>query len=207
MKPPDWYPDWRGQVCVIVGSGPSAQGVDLTLARGQAKVIAINNSWQLAPWADALYACDAKWWHVNKAALAEFAGLKVTQATECPPVVHRVLLVQSAALATKPGYVGSGSNSGFQASNLAVQFGATTLIWVGFDMRIDRGLHWHGEHRNGLANPRPERVQMWRDYLDGAAPEFARLGVRVINASEVSALRNYPKMSLAEALQTAGAKP
>lgn len=206
MKRPDWFPDWRGEICVIVGGGPSAKGVDLELARGKAKLLAINNSWELAPWADALYACDERWWRANARAVS-FPGLKITQASECPEVVHRVLLVSGATIITEPGKIGSGQNSGFQASNLAVQFGATTLIWVGLDMRIDQGLHWHGPHQSGLSNPRLERVKRWREYLDGAAGQFARLGVKVINASEVSALRNYPKMSLAEALQTAGAKP
>jgi hypothetical protein len=61
---PDWFPDWHGETAVIVASGPSAAGVNLECAKGKAKFIAINDSWRLVPWADALYAHDHAWWEV-----------------------------------------------------------------------------------------------------------------------------------------------
>ncbi|MET4721924.1 hypothetical protein ABIF63_006030 [Bradyrhizobium japonicum] len=100
-----------------------------------------------------------------------------------------------------PGVLGDGGNSGFQAINLAVQCGATKLILVGFDMRLDRGIHWHGKHDRGLNNPTERNILKWRGIIDGCAPRLAELGVAVINASAVSALEAYPKMSLTEALQ------
>jgi hypothetical protein len=54
------------------------QNAGVDLAKGRAKVIAINNSWRLAPWADALYGCDYTWWHANRG-VPEFAGLKISQ--------------------------------------------------------------------------------------------------------------------------------
>lgn len=100
-----------------------------------------------------------------------------------------------------PGVLGDGGNSGFQAINLAVQCGATKLILVGFDMRLDLGIHWHGKHDRGLNNPTARNLAKWRGVIDGRAAQLAELGVDVINASAVSALEAYPKMSLAEALQ------
>jgi hypothetical protein len=188
---------------VIVASGPSAKDADLELVRGRAKVIVINSSWRLAPWADVLYACDCKWWNANKEAFA-FAGLKITQSENCSDRLHTVRVLSGAQISTDRGRIGGGGNSGFQACNLAVQFGARPLVLVGFDMRLDLGVHWHGAHGPGLNNPNEERVKRWRQYLDQAAPAFARLGVRVINASPVSALRAYPKMNLAEALTKEG---
>jgi hypothetical protein len=67
-------------------------------------------------------------------------------------------------------------------------------------MRIDRGLHWHGKHEGGLNNPNNGNVKRWRNCIDGAADTLRSLGITVINASPVSALRNYPKMDLMEAL-------
>lgn len=106
----------------------------------------------------------------------------------------------------EPGKVGAGSrtgggNSGFQALNLAAQFGATKIILLGFDMRIDRGVHWHGRHGDNLNNPREANMPGWRSALDQAAAAFARYGISVINASVVSTLTAYPKMPLAEALE------
>lgn len=104
-------------------------------------------------------------------------------------------------LRDEPGVIGDGGNSGFQAINLAVQFGASKIILVGFDMRIDAGIHWHGRHGRGLNNPTELNVTKWRRVLDAVAPQIASLGVRVINCSPVSALAAYPKMTFLEALQ------
>lgn len=100
-----------------------------------------------------------------------------------------------------PGVLGDFGNSGGQALNLAVQCGVAKIIMVGFDMRLDHGVHWHGKHGRGLNNPSELNLAKWRRGLDGLAPRFAELGVSVVNASAVSALEVYPKMSLAEALQ------
>ena len=104
-------------------------------------------------------------------------------------------------LVDRPGILGDGGNSGFQAINLAVQCGAAKIILIGFDMRLDHGVHWHGKHGRGLNNPSERNLAKWRRGLDGLAPWFDALGVRVINCSAVSALEAYPKMSLTGALQ------
>jgi hypothetical protein len=49
----------------------------LLQGRRDIKVVAINTSFQLVPWADMLYACDGKWWDHYKGVL-EFTGLTVT---------------------------------------------------------------------------------------------------------------------------------
>ena len=100
----------------------------------------------------------------------------------------------------KFGFIGWGGNSGFQALNLAVQFGAKRIVLVGYDMRCDQGLHWHGPHGKGLNNPTPRNVERWRRVTDEAADLLRFLGVEVVNCSPISALRAYPKMGLEEAL-------
>lgn len=104
------------------------------------------------------------------------------------------------------GHIASGSragggNSGFQALNLAVQFGAKKVILVGFDMRIDRGVHWHGRHPGHLNNPREANFVKWREAFNESAPTLADMGVTVINASPVSALTAFPILSFEEALE------
>lgn len=75
------------------------------------------------------------------------------------------------------------------------------IVLVGFDMRLDLGVHWHGKHERGLNNPHQGHVDRWRSVLDSVSQVFERLGVKVINTSMVSALTAYPKMSLPEALE------
>lgn len=213
-----WWPDWSGQTAIVVASGPSAKTADLTSAKGKARIIAVNSSWELCPWADVLYACDYSWWKFHNG-VPEFKGLKISQHARCPsnfPDIKLVTCVRSFEQGAKiytadRGRIGWGPSGGFQALNLAVQFGSKKIILVGFDMRIDRGLHWHGPHQTtkgigkraeptGLHNPHMGQVQRWRKILDGVRPELDRLGVSVINASLVSKLEKYPKMEFEKAL-------
>lgn len=150
------------------------------------------------------YACDLTWWQryywqtrqplkltVDKAAARQFSDLQLVGLNKSD---DRLELL-------KPGTVGWGGNSGFHALNLAVQFMAGKIILVGYDMRVDHGLHWHGAHPKGMNNPKAGNVDRWRRNIDAAAETIAALGIQVINASAVSALQNYPKMTLREALE------
>lgn len=110
---------------------------------------------------------------------------------EIRPRVHDMVLT--------PGVVGSGGNSGFQACNVALHCGARRLILVGYDCTLRHGAHWHGRH-SGLNNPTQAGVDKWKERFDAQAPIFAKLGVEVLNASKISALEAYPKMTLEEAL-------
>ena len=96
------------------------------------------------------------------------------------------------------GHIGSGQNSGFQALNLAAQFGATDIALIGYDMRLDRGIHWHGKHPNGLSNPKESTMAGWIKNLEQSAPILANAGVKVTNCSLESALTCWPKMELSE---------
>lgn len=195
---------------VCVASGPSAAGVDLTPARGRARLIAINGSWRLAPFADVLYACDPNWWlqrpgHAGgPPAPVEFAGLRVTQdrAAARRHDLARVALVIGGEriVSDQPGILGGGGNSGFQAINLAVQAGAARIVLVGYDFSLEAGVHWHGKHAPGLNNPSAANLKRWAATLDRQAPALRALGVTVVNTSPASALKAFPKATLAEAL-------
>ncbi len=173
--------------------------------------IAVNTAYQLAPWADLLYAADGVWWRhhggaptfagqrvtVDKGAAAEFGLCLATIGT--PPQMDRPRAGRM--LFDRFGVLGDGGNSGFQAVNLAAQAGARRIILLGFDMTLAAGVHWHGRHPAGLNNPTAQNLARWRRHMDDAAPTLAALGIEVINASTSSALTAYPKMSLEDALQ------
>lgn len=201
---PDWWPCWAGGTAVIVASGPSAKDVPIERARQVAHVITINSSWQLAPWAEVLYACDYSWWRsVN--GCPEFRGLKLSQdvrAIKEPWGIKQVWLRRgfNSIEFDKLGTVGWGSNSGFHCLNLAVQFGCSKILLVGYDMHLDGGVHWHGPHPKGLNNPKPNNIEIYRRAVDGVAKQISERGIRVLNCSPVSALQNYTKMDFVEAL-------
>jgi hypothetical protein len=101
----------------------------------------------------------------------------------------------------KVGVIGGGGNSGFQALNLAAQFGADRILLIGFDMTDRSGVHWYGRNKWPMANnPDQSNFTRWLGAMDRAAPELARRGVRVINANPASAITAFPRMSLRQAV-------
>lgn len=202
----NWRPDWTGRTAAVVASGPSASDAPLHLL-ADVPTICINESWRLLPTADAVYASDGGWWNERKG-LPEFGGLKITQDAGAAARygLHHVALgprgrATSCRFYREPGPIGWGRNSGFQAVNLAIQFGATRIVLIGFDMRSVEGRrHWHPDHEAPLRNPKGTRFDVWRKLLDDQGPLLREWGVEVLNASPASALTAYPKVSLEEAL-------
>lgn len=178
--------------------------MELLRKRNDVRVIVINTSYKLAPWADVLYACDAKWWRIHRG-VPEFKGMKVTQDKNACTEFNGLHLVKvekfvDELLLNPYGTLGAGGNSGFQAINLAVQFGISRILLIGYDM--NDGNHWHKRHPAPLSNPHPiSNLPRWRRAIDGMAPKLAELGIEVVNCNHGSALRAYRRMTLPEAIE------
>lgn len=101
-------------------------------------------------------------------------------------------------ISTTPGFIHFNSNSGAQAVNLAFLWGALRLILVGFDMGPLNGKdHFFGSHPKSLARDSPY-ASMRRNF-DKIASDLAERGVKVVNCSEHSHLKCFPKLTFAEA--------
>lgn len=207
---PDWWQDWTGECVAIVGAGPSAKAVDVEKLKDRIHVIAINESYRLCPWAEILYSADADWWILRAEHTKRFAGIKLALNDPNRNWPGQITIPQAGNiwvndfLFDKPGVVGSGGNSGFQMINLAAQFGATGIALVGFDMRANGGVHWHGLHPPPLRNPDDGRCLDWRKHLDGNAHKLKVRGIDVVNCSPVSALTAFPKISVEQMLERWG---
>jgi hypothetical protein len=193
--------DWPGETCFLLGGGPSLRGFDASILAGH-RVIAINNSWELAPTADALYFCDGGWWrtHGHRAA-AGFKGEHIVTLSDIRhPAVKNIRNAGRVALSTIPHRLAHGSNSGYQAINLAFLFGATRIVLLGYDMKVQPGrTHWHAGH--GKDDHTQSHV------LATFAKHFPRLveplraaGVEVLNATPDSALTCWPFRHLSDIL-------
>ncbi len=182
---------------VCIASGPSLTQDDCEFVRGKAKVIAINTSYQLAPWADALYACDARWWRWHKGA-KDFNGLKFS--LERRAGLYGVQILKAGkpeGLSDDPCFLNTGKNSGYQAMNLAYLLGASKIVLLGYDMqRGPRGeMHWHKEHPIRTPNLYVE----FRRRFETLVKPLAERGVEVVNCSRNTALECFPKHTLQEA--------
>lgn len=209
MTPSDRYlvaePIWQGETAVVIATGPSLTAEQVDRVRGRARVIVVSDAWRLAPWADVLYSCDAKWWHHHRDA-QKFAGLKVGL-TDCItfPAVRLMRHRQRDGFDPDPGYLATGANSGYQAVHLAAHFGASRIVLLGFDMRVvplPKGVaakvktHFFGDHPPALQrdNPFATWIQRFRTL---AAPLRDR-GIDVINCTPGSALDAFPAGELDE---------
>jgi len=156
----------------IIASGPSLKIEDVKRLEGQ-NVIAINNSYALAPFATILYACDKQWWgwywedwidsdgnHWPGA--KHFKGEKWTQdkgwAKENNKIDEELLesyglqWIESKAgsgISEDPDVIYQGSNSGIQAIGLAVHRGATEICLLGYDLSESSKPRWTPSGANG----------------------------------------------------------
>lgn len=207
MSYPTWWPDWAGQDMLLVASGPSAASVPLDMAEGSVRTIAINTSIRLAPWADILYACDNAWWKQYKG-WPGFSGLRLSvdkRAAEWGAAVMKCRKPDDRCLMDELGEVGWGGNSGFHALNLAIQMRPKKVFLVGYDLSLSNGKHWHANHPVPMHNPKDRNVARWRNAIDAAAKVAQANGVEILNCSAASALVNYRKVRLEDALEMSDA--
>lgn len=168
----------------------------------------INETWRLCPQAEALYACDARWWRARGPSAGEFGGLRLQGFAEEGEAPQPGCLPCGAVRGDNTlrwcGYrLGAGANSGFQAINLAAVAGAARIVLTGYDMSRARGVHWHGPHRAvspGLSDPDARMLAGCARIIDGVLGELRARGIEAVNASRETALRAWPRATIEEAL-------
>jgi hypothetical protein len=201
------YRQWHGMTAIVAATGPSLTEAVAERCRvahdedDDVAVLAVNDAWRLMPWADALYACDAAWWqlhtgtgftgdkwsshHANgndKLAVAERYGLALVQGKT------------EKGFSTDPSCIHYGGNSGFQAINLAMLFGARRIVLVGFNLQPLGGqVHFFGDHPKGLRQT--ARYERFLPAFNEAAKRLPA-GVEIINATPDSALKCFPCMPI-----------
>jgi hypothetical protein len=208
---PEWWPDWQGKYVAVIGGGASIKRSEVDSLKGRLPVIVINESYQLAAWADVLYSCDHKWWQLRWDAIKDFKGLKVTQdvlAVATYTELNRLRLRSPKPgeytdhfLMDEYGEIGSGRSSGFQVINWLAQIGVKGIALLGFDAcDIDNKIHWHGRHPDQLNNPNQSTYISWKIWLENAAPKLRELNIEVVNCSMQSAIAYFPRHSVEDIL-------
>jgi hypothetical protein len=205
----EWWPDWKGECAAIVGCGPSVKSLDLSILKLRIHVIAIKTAIDLCPWADVCYGCDAPWW-IDRKGLPNFKGLKFHHGLQARDSGKDLIKVEidisrDTMLVEEPLKLGNGGCSGFQALNLAVQFGASDVILIGFDLHERGGLHYYGRNKWPYANnPMCSNFNRWARGFEKALPSLKALGVYVVNASLESELQCFDKKPLNEIMRDWG---
>jgi hypothetical protein len=191
---------WPNETVFIVCGGPSVASQPIERLRGR-RVIAVNSSFTAVPFADVLFFGDSRWWQQNRRKAVGFGGLVVTSspAVEDPRVKQLRHGSFHIGLSADPQELCVGRTSTQGAMNLAVHFGASRIVLIGADMQSaeDGRTHHHDPH------PWPQNPGCWDEqmkHMGLIVGPLASLGIEVLNASPVSRLPWWPKVSLADVL-------
>jgi len=190
---------WEGETCAILAGGPSLRGLDAEALRG-VRVLTINDSHRLAPWADLHYFCDQSWLAGQKGIDLDCG--KWVKGGEARGVDERVKVLRFTGQLGFEADISAlrhGSNSGYQALHLAAHLGAARILLLGYDMRCEGARsHWHN-----AARPRNFSQILKLSMLplfDTLVDPLKKRGVRVINCTPNSSLRCWEYKPLEEAL-------
>lgn len=204
---------WPGSTVVLIANGPSLTKPQVESARqawinGRARVIGCNNAYQIAPWVDALYACDRQWWEQHIEAVRDVHLALLFSQDEKVCDMYGLWYVPSRAesgISVDSGCIhlgGEGAHSGFQQLNLAVHLGAKRILLLGYDChaKTPARKHWFGNHA-GLLDTTPHYDQ-WAEAYRQASPQLEQLGVEVINCTPDSAIDCFPRSRIGLQLGT-----
>lgn len=150
----------------------SQEVADRVHGGGYGLVVAVSDTFRLAPWADALAAQDAAWWRKHPDAF-QFAGRKFS--------ANRIAGVEQLP------QVNTNRSSGVLALEAAVLMGATDIDLFGFDMH---GSHYFGPHPEGLNNTTEARFEVFQNQF--AIWRDSNENIRVVNCTPNSKLRAFP---------------
>ncbi len=178
-----------GLTWVVIASGPSLRAEDCELVRTSGyQVIVTNTTFRLCPWADALFAFDARWWKIyGDEVTRTFAGRKVSSSQLAGKYGAEVIMRRY-------------RNSGASAIALAMDYDAARVVLLGFDMQLGPNgeAHWHDAHPEELSNA--ESISDWPRHFDLVAKHAAKREIEILNASRTSTLTAFPRVALEDAL-------
>jgi hypothetical protein len=194
------------QTIVCVATGPSLTAADVALVRGRAPVVATNDAYRLCPLADALVAADASWWLTHQG-VPTFSGEKWSvehnswgRLRERWPEVKRLTPTGDRGIETDPAKIRTGRNSGYLALGLAVHYGASKILLIGYDMGHKKGApaHFFGDHPGAMRQQSPYAIFI--DAYKSAVAPLKALGVEVVNCSRSTALACFRRGTLEQEL-------
>jgi hypothetical protein len=175
-------------------------------------VIGTNLAYKLGDWVSVLYFADASWYRNNMNALTTFKNLKVTDVRRVknrPPTeaenhknIKKLVRSNDEGLSTDPEVLNWNKNSGAAAINLAVLFGATRILLLGFDMKPNGAgaTHWHAGDPCYLKPTRARNFERFQSRFPRIAEDAKELGVEILNVNENSAINEFEKVHIKEVL-------
>lgn len=167
-------------------------------------MLAINDNYLRAPWADWLYACDGPWWAHHIGRVREtFRGQCWTRDRDAAAAfgLEWIRSASRPGLSRDDRVIHEGSNSGYQAINLAAHFGARRILLIGYDMGATGNTHWFGDHAPAIAGPTGRSdFDVFLAAFPQLAADLAAAGIDVVNCTTNTALTAFRRGRLEDEL-------
>lgn len=196
VAPPVWSVprEWTGERCLVICGGDSVKLHRELIPRWQGRVIAVKHGVFLRPGADVLFFAGERPEEIAATCLPKFRGHYIVvrgRGHECfPPVAKRIWrTIDHETWSVDPTAV-AGFDAGTSAINLAMLFGSTEIVVVGYDMQ--GGRWFNGEIRHYLPQPPETDFQRHLSPLTSLAKDAESKGIRIINCSPISRATMFP---------------
>ncbi len=191
---------WPGETIVVLGDGPSLTREDVDYCRGRARVIAVNFSARLAPWAHVVYS-----YHTTRLLAhsqidpVRFPGL-IFSVEPAPATWPLLRDTGRSGLEMDPSGLRTGNNSGYGAIGIAKHLGARRIVLLGFDCQpaVDGCVTWRG--CRDATVPGIYEFALWLTRFRTLPGPLQACGIELVNASRATAIDCFPRQPLREAL-------
>jgi hypothetical protein len=200
MAPPIWTVPraWPGERCFILCGGASLQAQRHLVPNLQGRVIAVKHGVLVRPDANVLFFAGERPAEIAPPLLKRFRGQYIVVRGRghqvFPDTAKRVgRTATHLRLSDDPTTV-CGFDAGTSAINLAVHFGATEIVLLGYDMI---GGRWFaGEQAHYLPNPPESDFQRHMSCLPLIALDAQAKGLRIVNCSPISRVACFERRPL-----------
>ena len=174
-------------------------------------IIGINMSHRIGDWIDMVFFGDGGFFLTHQEKLALFPGLKVSCSPKTSGVGWVKYLIRDnkhkRGISPNPKKVSWNGNSGAAAISVAANAGASRIILLGFDMKVNgsKDQHWHDLYGRSAGKGTEKRAKKlpFHRHLQGfpaIATDAKQRKIEILNASPDSAISCFRKVSVKELL-------
>ena len=200
IAPPVWSVprDWPDARCFVICGGESVRAHRALIPRLKGRVIAVKHGVLLRPDADVLFFAGERPAEIAPALLRAFTGQYIVVRGRghwvFPANAKRVWRPKThESWCTDPTEV-AGFDAGTSAINLAMHFGATEIVLIGYDM--GGGRWFNGEIHHFLPQPPESDFVRHMATLPALAADAQRMGIRIVNCSPISRVECFERQPL-----------
>lgn len=189
--------EWTGERCFVICGGESVKAQRELVARLEGRVIAVKHGVLLRPDADVMFFAGERPEEIAPPLLKVYHGLTVVRGKGHPVFPASSKRIWRTTTHDRWSDVPTevaGYDAGTSAINLAILFGATEIVVLGYDMA--GGRWFNGEVPHFLPQPPERDFQIHMQPLPSLAKDAEAKGIRIVNVSPTSRVTCFERQPL-----------